>query len=86
LRKNQKLNKDLTTRIETVSTKLCASITRVRNYTDREFSAIKVHFDNLFSRVNNEVVIASNNAREIADELIKDVDHKLDEVVCQIVC
>jgi ElaB/YqjD/DUF883 family membrane-anchored ribosome-binding protein len=85
LRWEKKLNREITEKIETETTKLYNNIKQVKDDADKEFSGVKIQFDNLVSRVNDKLVEVSDNTKEITREVIKDVDRRLDKVVCQIV-
>jgi uncharacterized protein with PhoU and TrkA domain len=51
---------------------------------DAEFSGVEGKFDSLISQAE-KIAQVSDSTAEIAKEVIRDVDHELDEVVRQVV-
>jgi hypothetical protein len=77
------LNKELTGRIERETSRLYKSLEQVKNDSDKEIG-VKCQIDNLSKQVGDKMDQTVGNNKEIIRDVAQDVDHKLNEIECQV--
>jgi hypothetical protein len=82
---NKKIYEELTQKIEQENTKLYRTVEQVKTDSNKELASMKGQFNNLSKQVGDKVDRIVDNTKGVIKDMVEDVDHKLNEIVCQIV-
>ncbi|KDR23627.1 hypothetical protein L798_12189 [Zootermopsis nevadensis] len=75
----------MTQKIEQENTKLYRTVEQVKTDSNKELAGMKSQFNNLTKQVENIVDRIVDDTKGVIRDMVEDVDHKLNEKVCQIV-